>query len=96
MTVACETLAVKIKANITATNITLTQSECVEPCDTNVTITWENIGGVPGSFEPAVVVNGARTGLGSSINLSPTETHVEVFSLTELIAGTYTICPDPN
>ena len=96
MTIACEILAVKIKANITATNMVLSQTECVEPCDTDVTITWTNTGGIPGTFEPAIVVNVTRTGAGYNQNVAAGATFSETFNLTALVANTYTCCPDPN
>lgn len=96
MTIACEILQVKPPANITATNQVLSQTLCAAPCDATVTITWANNGGVPGKFEPAIVVNGVRTGLGTSINVPAGATHTEIFNLTGLAVADYTICPDPN
>lgn len=96
MTIECEILAVKPPANITATDMILSKTQCEAPCSANVTITWTNNGGVPGSFEPAIVVNSVRTGLGSNKNVPSGGTHTEIFSLTNLTANNYTICPDPN
>lgn len=96
MTIACGTIQVTAPpVNITATSMTISQTTCVEPCNSDVTITWINNGG-QGSFEPAVVVNGTRTGLGSSIPLNHNQTHTQVFNLTDLTTNTYTVCPDPN
>lgn len=96
MTITCGTIQVAAPAtNITATNMTMTQTSCVEPCNSDVTITWKNNGGT-GSFEPAIVVNGTRTGLGSTIVLNKNQTTTQTFSLTNLIENTYTVCPDPN
>lgn len=44
MAITCQTLAVKKPANITATNMTMTTYDCDEPCTSDVTITWQNIG----------------------------------------------------
>ena len=96
MTTTCETLAVKTKANITATNMTLTTIDCIEPCSCDVTVTWQNIGQTPGPFEPAILVNAVRTGLGFNVNLAAGATDTRTFNLVNLIAGNYNICPDPN
>ena len=96
MTISCGTIQVTAPpSSITATNMVLSQTSCVEPCDVTATITWRNDGG-QGSFEPAVVVNGTRTGLGSQINLTHNATHTQIFSLTNLVVNTYTVCPEPN
>jgi hypothetical protein len=96
MTIACGTIQVSAPpSSITATNMTLSQTTCVEPCDVTATITWRNNGGA-GSFEPAIVVNGTRTGLGSNINLARNATTTQTFNLTGLTTNTYTVCPDPN
>ncbi len=96
MTITCGTIQVTAPpSDITATNMVLSKTTCVEPCSATATITWINNGG-QGSFEPAITVNGTRTGLGSNINLTHNETHTEIFSLTNLVANAYTVCPDPN
>lgn len=71
-------------------------TECQEPCSVSVKFTWKNTGGVGGRFEPAIVVNGTRTGSGTQQNISPGQEYTEIFDLIDLINGTYTICPDPN
>lgn len=96
MTTVCDTLAVKKPANITATDLVLNTYDCDEPCTVNITITWQNIGGRNGSFEPAYIFNGIRKGLGSNVNLVPNQTYQNVFTESNLIEGTYNICPDPN
>ena len=102
MTIPCQILDVPVKANITATNMTITKKsctepcDCIEPCDVDVLITWKNTGGVPGTFEPAIKINTVRTGLGSNINLKVNETYTTTFNITDLLFGNYNICPDPN
>jgi len=96
MTIACGTIQVTAPpSDITATNMVLSQTTCVEPCSATATITWINNGG-QGSFEPAIVVNGTRTGLGSPISLNHNQTTTQAFNLIDLVTNTYTICPDPN
>jgi hypothetical protein len=96
MTVTCETLAVKKPANITAINKSLTTNDCDEPCSVDASFTWQNTGGRAGTFEPAIVVNGIRTGSGLSINMPPNQTYLYTFTLSGLLEGNYTVCPDPN
>ncbi len=102
MTIACEILQVRPPADITATNMVLNKTQCASPCNADVTITWTNNGGVPGSFEPAIVVNTIRTGLGHNVPVQAGATHTEIFNLTNLTTNVdgsekdYTICPDPN
>ena len=96
MTIACGTIQVTAPpSSITATNMVLSKTTCVEPCNATATITWINNGG-QGSFEPAVVEKRTKTGLGSQINLTHNATHIQIFNLTDLVADTYTVCPDPN
>lgn len=98
MTITCGIIEVTAPpSNITATDMIISQTTCVEPCNSDVTITWKNNGG-QGSFEPAIIVNGIRTGLGSSITLTKNQTYTETFTLTGLtnVSSPYTICPDPN
>ena len=96
MTIACGTILVSAPpAVITATNMVLSKTTCVEPCDATATITWKNNGG-RGVFEPAITVNGVRTGLGTNITVNAGATHTEIFTLTGLMENTYTLCPDPN
>lgn len=96
MTIACQTLNVPVKANITATTMTIGSNPCTAPCSTTVTITWTNTGGVAGSYEPAIIVNSARTGLGTNVTVAVNATHTEIFNLTSLVSGSYNCCPDPN
>ena len=96
MTVSCETISVTAPSNITATNMILDKNYCEPSCNVIVTITWENTGGKKGTFEPAIIVNGIRTGLGSTIDLNKKETTIQTFNLTGLVEGSYTVCPDPN
>jgi len=102
MTVPCQILDVPIRANITAIDMIITKKSCtepcncVEPCDVDISITWKNTGGVPGTFEPAIKINTVRTGSGSNKNLGVNETYTETFNVINLIEGNYNICPDPN
>lgn len=102
MTLTCQILDVPIKANITATTMTITKKSCtepcscIEPCDADISITWKNTGGVAGSFEPAIKINNVRTGSGTNRTLAVNATYTETFNAVDLVEGSYTICPDPN
>lgn len=45
--------------NITATNMTINPTDCNEPCNATVTVTWKNNGGSE-EFKPAIKVNGIK------------------------------------
>ena len=81
--------------NITATNMTISPTDCDEPCNAIVTVTWVNSGQGSGKFKPAIKVNGIIKQL-EEINLRKNQTITMTFNLTNLMEGTYTICPYPN
>ncbi len=95
MSITCGILTVRKPAHITATDMIMSTADCDEPCTSTVTITWTNTGGRSGTVTPAIVVNGSRTE-GSPITLAPGASGSQEFTLTGLVEGTYTICPDPN
>lgn len=82
--------------HIAATNMTINPVDCNEPCNSVVIVTWENIGKKPGTFVPAITVNGTKIELGTEIRLTKNQTTTQTFNLTNLMEGTYTICPYPN
>jgi hypothetical protein len=91
----CIVVTVKTPADIVATAITPAITTCVAPCGTTVDITWTNNGGTTGDFVPKITVNGTETPAASEslgAGLSVTKT----FTLTNLLAGTITICAIPN
>lgn len=98
-TVPISTLATYIQtANgepITATNMTISPTDCDEPCNAIVTVTWMNSGQGSGKFKPAIKVNGIKNEL-EEITLRRNQTITKTFNLTNLMEGTYTICPFPN
>ena len=81
--------------HITATNMTIIPTDCDEPCNTIVTVTWMNSGQGSGKFKPAIKVNGIKNEL-EEITLRRNQTITKTFNLTNLMEGTYTICPYPN
>ena len=81
---------------ITATNMVLSTIDCNEPCNAIVTVTWKNIGNGKGKFNPAIKVNGNNIQLSTEITLDKNQTTTQIFHLTNLMEGTYTICPNPN
>ena len=83
-------------AVITATNIDTNMSQCLEPCTIIVTVAWINNGNAIGMFEPAIIINDTRTGSGTNISLDIGSTYTGIFTISDLMKGTYTICPDPN
>jgi hypothetical protein len=88
-------------ANITATAMTITPNE--NPCRTGictitVSVTWTNNGESTGSFVPLITVG---SGSVSPIYLSEDldvgeESSAYTFTVSGMVAGTCSICPNPN
>jgi hypothetical protein len=74
-------------ADITATDITVTPSTCEAPCDIAVSITWENVGSMQGTFVPKFSIK---------IILQPGGSYTMTQTLFNMPAGNYVICPSPN
>ncbi len=81
--------------HIIATNIIINPTDCDEPCNSVVTVTWKNTGKKQ-KFMPAIKVNGTKIELGTEITLNKNQTTTKTFNLTNIMEGTYTICPYPN
>lgn len=99
MAIPCVTVTVTAApVNIIAMNITVSTNACTEPCGVTVDVTWKNTGGTAGTFSPSVKVDGA-TPVGLPLpeeTLGPDATVTKTISVTGLMVGTHTICPDPN
>jgi hypothetical protein len=95
MTVSCGTITVWKPANITATDITYSTTDCDEPCDVIITITWTNTGGRAQTITPGIIIDDVRTA-GTSITLAKAQTATQIFNITGLTEGVHTVCPDPN
>lgn len=80
---------------IKAASMTLSTIDCDEPCSPTVTVIWINTGD-KAKFRPAIKVNDHKTELGEITVNKNQYTSPIVFNLTNLMAGTYNICPDPN
>lgn len=82
--------------HIIATNMIINPTDCDEPCNSIVTVTWKNIDKWREKFRPAIKVNGTKIELGIEITLNKNDVTTQTFNLTNLMEGTYTICPYPN
>jgi hypothetical protein len=81
---------------IVATSMTLNTTDCDELCDPTITVIWQNTG-KRNTFRPAIKVNGNKIEKGIEVTLNKNEyTSPITFNLTNLVEGTYEICPDPN
>lgn len=96
MTVTCGTITVWKPAHISATDMIIDPTDCDEPCDATVTITWTNTGGRTQTITPAIVVDGITTLATAPITLAKDETATVVFHVTGLLEGDHSVCPDPN
>ncbi len=101
MTVACQTVNVGA-AKITATSLKVSLSpqtspgQCKAPCKLSFVITWKNVGTTSGSFRPNVSVNGKAWNPLPAVTLSPGASVSRSWSVSNVGAGKYTICPIPN
>ena len=82
--------------NIVATTIVPSYTNCIEPCDITVDITWINTGETVGIFIPTIVVDGTSTPLQTDETLGPAQSIVKTFPVTGLTAGTHVICAIPD
>lgn len=87
-------------ANIRATLMTVAPSE--NPCRTGIctigaSVTWTNNGGSTGSFVPSITVSsGTVTETYPSENLAAGAPVTHSFTVSNMTAGTCSICPNPN
>lgn len=81
---------------IAAMDMIINPTDCDEPCNATVTVTWKNTGSGIAKFNPAITVNENKIKLGTEITLHKNETTTQTFNLTNLMEGTYSICPYPN
>jgi hypothetical protein len=82
-----------------ATNMIAYPTSCQPPCDTTVYVEWTNNGTIPGSFYPAIKVDGQRKPFAIPEileTIDPGTPLTKSFTVLGLESGSYTICPDPN
>lgn len=91
-----QSITVTAEPNITSTSIDIDTSLCYQPCTIIATVTWTNNGNATDTFEPAITIDGTRTGSGTTISLDPTDSHTETITISNLMIGIHAICPDPN
>jgi len=92
----CTTITVYTSANVISATLTVDTNDCVAPCTVNGTVSWTNTGGSPGTLDPAILVNTISTNLGSAVQINPGATLQYTFQLSNLIAGTYSVCAYPD
>lgn len=82
-----------------ATNMVANPTNCQSPCDTTVYVEWANNGTIPGSFYPAIKVDGQRKPfIVPEIleTIDPGTPLIRGFTVLDLESGSHAICPDPN
>ena len=91
-----------LPANITATAITATPSvPCIEgTCTVNINVTWQNTGGVAGSFVPNISIDNIPVSPApypsESVGGGLTTTHTFVVTGLTKAGSPHNICPFPN
>lgn len=80
---------------ITATSISTSKTTCVQPCNLTANIIWINSGISTRTFIPSIVVDTIKSST-ASMSLAAGASVAKTFSITGLMAGNHTLCPDPN
>ncbi len=93
MTQYCTTVNILAPPHIVSTNIEISPTNCTEPCDIQITVTWKNTGDIQGIFAPGITVDGEAFTL-------PQETLGEIsvshsFTVSNLARGPHTIYASP-
>jgi hypothetical protein len=99
MAITCATVTVLTQANITAMSITATPSDpCIfGTCTVNISVTWTNSGQATGAIVPNITIDGVvATPLPPPENMVGGTTLTKIFTVTGLVAGPHSICPNPN
>lgn len=92
--VACLTVIVPA-STVTAISMVVTPTTCTPPCNATVTVIWQNNGITSVTFIPTIKIDNTVY-QNPSILLSAGKTTTQIFNVTGLVAGTYTVCPVPN
>jgi len=87
---------IPIGPTIEAISVTPVSIECQAPCDAVIDITWKNNGNQPGDFTPAIIVSNVRIAPHPTQSLAIGASITKRFTLTGLVAGTYSIESDPS
>jgi Domain of unknown function (DUF2341) len=91
-------------ANIGALSMTISppsETPCrAGVCTVDVSVTWKNTGGSTGSSNLSITVsNGSPTitpSVYSSVSFTANQEITKTFTVSNMIAGTHSICPNPN
>lgn len=94
--VECGTITVWVPAHIIAYSMDIVPTDCDEPCNATITVTWKNIGGRTQEITPAIIVGTVRTPALTPIILAKNQTATVIFNVTGLTEGNYLVCPDPS
>lgn len=92
----------QVPTGITATSMTIAKSE--NPCRTGICtvtidVTWTNNGLVPESFIPSITANGTPVVVTpplTDVTANPSGTVSQRFTMSNIPANIYSICPNPN
>ena len=91
-------------ANIGALSMTVSppsESPCrAGICTVDVSVTWKNTGGLSGLSDLSITVSGGTPTITlpvySSVSFAANEEITRTFTVSNMIAGTHSICPNPN
>lgn len=87
---------IAMNGDIVAVSMTVIPTNCYEPCNVTVMVTWQNVSNRSVDFWPTIVVNKKTRIELDRTTLPENESTIQTFNITDLVEGTYTICPHPR
>lgn len=95
MVMLCFTITV-VAAKIISTDLTINLIDCIEPCSTNVIVTWQNIGDTEETFSPTIIIDNIVHTVLPPEQLPAGDIISRTFTVSGLEKGIHTICPSPS
>jgi hypothetical protein len=90
----CVTIYVLAPAHIISTNMEISPASCIEKCEIQVTVTWENAGDISDTFIPSVVIDDGSVPYSSPYSseyLDGGQIVSHVFTIPNLMVGSHKI-----
>lgn len=85
----------KKTSHITAIDMT-SATDCLDPCNLIVGVTWNNNGNKTGTFIPSIIIDNNKIISLPPENLDPDSSITLQFYLEDIEIGIHDICPNPN
>jgi hypothetical protein len=96
----CVTIDVLTPAHIVSTNMEISPTSCIEQCEIQVTVKWQNIGESAGSSDLSITVSGGTPTITplaySSVPFLANDEVTYSFTVSNLMTGSHTIDAIPS